>query len=302
MQTSAKGVAFLERHEGVVLKAYRDPVGIWTIGAGLTSASGVVKPRAGMIVTAERASQLLMLALQRSYEPAVTRVMPGARQHEFDGAVSFHWNTGAIGKASWVRSWIARNWGEVERRLKLWNKGGGRVLPGLARRRAEEYQLIRYGDYGTSAKGQSPASGLARFVISVAPSEIVGMRRGFADLGFAPGTDLRGISTQAVRDFQKAHDLTVDGLIGRATLSTLQRRLDARSKTARDTAVGATATAGGATAEAFAGLPDLPDWMLIAFLALAAGWALYRAIQYRDALAAKAQTRHPALSRFLRSF
>ena len=53
MQLSDKGLAFLETHEGVVLKAYRDPVGVWTIGAGLTAASGVVKPKAGMVITIE---------------------------------------------------------------------------------------------------------------------------------------------------------------------------------------------------------------------------------------------------------
>ena len=32
MQTSAAGVAFLERHEGVVLKAYPDVVGVMKAG------------------------------------------------------------------------------------------------------------------------------------------------------------------------------------------------------------------------------------------------------------------------------
>ena len=85
MQTSAKGVATLEYHEDVVLRAYPDAVGIWTIGAGLTAASGVVKPKAGMVITAEQASALLAEALTRNYEPAVLKAMAvqyarGARQ------------------------------------------------------------------------------------------------------------------------------------------------------------------------------------------------------------------------------
>ena len=44
MQTSAQGIVALELEEGVVLKAYRDAVGVWTIGAGLTASSGVVRP------------------------------------------------------------------------------------------------------------------------------------------------------------------------------------------------------------------------------------------------------------------
>lgn len=47
MQTTSedKGIPFLEAHEGVALTAYRCPAGKWTIGAGLTAASGVVEPR-----------------------------------------------------------------------------------------------------------------------------------------------------------------------------------------------------------------------------------------------------------------
>ena len=43
LATSPRGIAEIEHHEGVVLRAYRDPVGVLTIGAGLTNASGVVR-------------------------------------------------------------------------------------------------------------------------------------------------------------------------------------------------------------------------------------------------------------------
>ncbi|MGR3273357.1 glycoside hydrolase family protein [Thalassococcus profundi] len=301
MRTSDKGIAFLERHEGVVLKAYRDPVGIWTIGAGLTAASGVVTPRSQMKITKAEAGRLLGLALGRNYEPAVARTMPGANQHEFDGAVSFHFNTGAIAKASWVRAWAERNWSEVERRIKLWKKGGGRVLPGLVRRRQEEFNLIRLGDYGAGVAGQSPTSERARFVVSVTPAEIQAMRVGFAKLGYKVGEDPGGIRKAAVMQFQRDHDLTIDGLIGRATLSTLQRMLDARAKAGQDGAVGGTAAAGTAGAEAF-NIAALPDWLIWAGLGLAVVWVGYRAWQYRDAVAAKIQTAAPATARFLRRF
>lgn len=42
-----------------MLTAYRCPAGKWTIGAGLTAASGVVTPRAGMTITRAKASWLL---------------------------------------------------------------------------------------------------------------------------------------------------------------------------------------------------------------------------------------------------
>ena len=146
--TSREGVAFLERHEGVRLTAYRDPVGIWTIGAGLTAASGVVTPRAGMTITAAEASRLLALALARNYEPAVRAAMPGASQAAFDAGVSFHFNTGAIGRARWVKLWREKASAEaIQAALLSWVKAGGRTLPGLVTRRKEEGRLLLTGRY-----------------------------------------------------------------------------------------------------------------------------------------------------------
>ena len=141
MQTSAQGVAALELEEGVVLRAYRDSVGVWTIGAGLTRASGVVKPAAGMLITKSEATNLLQRALRQKYEPAVRAAMATStaspKQYEFDAGVSFHWNLGKIASASWVKSWKAKApRAEIRVRLMMWNKAGGKVLPGLTARRS----------------------------------------------------------------------------------------------------------------------------------------------------------------------
>ena len=64
MDISEPGIAMLEAEEGVVLRAYRCPAGVWTIGAGLTAASGVVVPQAGMVITPAEASALLARALE----------------------------------------------------------------------------------------------------------------------------------------------------------------------------------------------------------------------------------------------
>lgn len=169
-QTSSKGVAFLERHEGVVLKAYRCPAGVWTIGPGLTAGSGVVRPKAGMTITRAEATHLLQLALRQNYEPGVKRVMPGARQHEFDAGVSFHFNTGAIGRASWVRRWIERDWNATRAAMRAWNKGGGKVLPGLTRRREEEFRLLEHGDYGQGVRMPGGHARSLRDAASLSPN------------------------------------------------------------------------------------------------------------------------------------
>ncbi len=299
MKTSREGVKFLERHEGVVLRAYRDAVGVWTIGAGLTAASGVVVPKAGTVITAEEASRLLSLALRRNYEPAVRKAMPGAKQHEFDGAVSFHFNTGAIGRASWVEAWHRRDHAGVRAGLRKWVKGGGRVLPGLQRRRAEEAALIIDGVYAPTVVKPLRRPGMAVISLRLDAAELAEVRKALRTLGYDPGPDAHFVAEAAVRRFQEAHRLTVDGILGRATLTTLQRRLDARGK------AGALAGAGSAGAAAQApGLDaivpqaDLASLILLAGVAAAALWLAWR---YRDVVAAKVQRAAPRTATWLRS-
>jgi lysozyme len=317
MQTTSedKGIAFLEAHEGVVLTAYRCPAGVWTIGAGLTAASGVVTPRPGMTISRAEAGRLLKLALARSYEPAVRNAMGPVASHAFDGAVSFHFNTGAIGRASWVGAYKARNWPQVRSRLALWNKGGGRVLPGLERRRREEADVILLDKWPSDLRiafGVAPDDPqFASFVISVSASEIAEFRVAFREVGFDPGAADGKIDQQAVLDFQRHYGLTVDGLIGKQTLSTLQRELDARrkSKQAGAGAAGGSAVAGGN--EAVAPEPTVEPGIIgdpwITFGgAVVAGIAVfflaYLVWHYRDLIAARVQGTAPRLAGWLRSF
>ena len=297
MQTSAQGVEFKKRHEGDVLKAYRCPAGVWTVGVGLTAASGVVKPHAGMKITAAESTRLLQLALRRNYEPAVKAAMPSAKQHEFDAAVSFHFNTGAIARASWVKRWAERNWDATRTALLAWNKGGGRVLPGLTRRREEEYRMLRHGEYGRGA-AVAAQPGHALLVVDLSHDEIMEAQRAFQKLGYNVGGNPEGFDRMAIRAFQRDHDLTVDGIVGRATLSTLQRVMDSREKAAVPAGV---AAVGGAdtTVQASAELDPALAWLGPALLVAGLIWGLWLAWSYRDAIAAAIAPRFPKLARKL---
>ena len=314
MQTSAKGRADLKLHEGEVLKAYLDPVGIWTIGVGLTSASGVIKVKPGMVITREESDRLLSEALKRNYEPRVEKAMTrhlGGKirkpaQHEFDGGVGFDFNTGAIHRASWVKAWFEQNWVKVEAGLKLWKKGGGKVLPGLVRRREAEYQLIRFGLYAidphaVSDRAPAPVPGqLARFALPLDRAEKQEVWDALRKLGFNPGRSEEQITAEAVRAFQSKHDLTVDGIIGRATLSTLQRALDARGKAVP--AVGVPAVAG---VSEFSGADDILTglpWAAEAVLVAGGLYALWLAWRYRDQIASAVQSPLPRVAAYLRRF
>jgi lysozyme len=314
MQTSAQGIVALELEEGVVLKAYRDAVGVWTIGAGLTASSGVVRPKSGMVITRADATNLTQLALRKKYEPAVEAAMSGTvgsavrrpQQCEFDAGVSFHWNTGAISRASWVRLWKAKaGAAKIRAALLAWNKGGGKVLPGLTARRDREAAMLLAGRYRGAAAASAPSQVFASWGLMLTDAEKASAIAGFKALGYATGDTVDAVLKTAAIAFQKDYDLTPDGIIGRATLSTLQRQLDARAK-AKTTA--AVVAAPVATASIPAGTSDFTDVLLAlphADAVLIAAGALYGVTylyRYRDSVAAKLAPTLPRVAALLRSF
>jgi len=228
MQTSERGLRSLELEEGVVLRAYLCPAGRWTIGPGLTAASGVIVPHPGMVITLEQSRDLTAQALARNYEPAVHAAMPGAAQHEFDAAVLFHWNTGAIRRASWVRSWLGDAPRPViEGQFKAWNKGGGKVLPGLAARRGREALILFDGIYPVPDLGPAAEFDI-RWGLRLTDAEKARARAAFVALGYHVDGPM-DLPDAELRRFQKDNGLAADGIAGRATLSTLQRLTSQRS-------------------------------------------------------------------------
>lgn len=315
MKTSAQGIAALKEEEGEVLRAYRDVVGVWTIGVGLTAASGVIKPKAGMTITREQSTALLAEALRRNYEPAVEKAMTRLlgstvvrpKQHEFDAGVGFHFNTGAIDRASWVGKWLARApRAVILASLNLWNKGGGKVLPGLVSRREREGWMLLDGIYPRSAVlpavPPEPVHALARWALPLTVSERVQAFMAFEKLGYDLGKDPAQPWADGIRKFQGDHGLTVDGIIGRATLSTLQRRLNAPAAAAKPAAAAAVpAIAATDTGSAYVDALGASGAGWVA-LGLVGFWGLSTAWHYRDVVAAKITRPAPRLATFLRSF
>lgn len=299
LSTSDNGLAQLEAEEGLVLRAYRDPTGTWTIGPGLTAASGVVVPKAGMTITLEEARRLTRLALASRYEPAVRAAMPQARQHEFDAGILFHWNTGAISRASWVSDWSS---GKLRSRIRLslslWNKSAGKVLPGLTARRRREADLLLDGVYWSPEQQVAPVVA-ARLAVALTQDELARVRQGLISLGYNVGADPRYLGIGGICGFQADHGLSVDGVVGRATLSTLQRALDARSKAIP--AIAATTTAiAGAVAGLTAQISDIPHADAVP-LTVAGLWLARQAWRYCDIAAARIGGAFPRLATLLRS-
>lgn len=138
MKTSYNGIALIKEFEGCRLKAYKDMVGVWTIGYGFTK-----NVKAGDTLTKEQCEARLSEELQE-YEAAVlSSVRSEVTQAQFDAMVSLTWNIGISGfrKSTVLKAHLRGDYQAASRAFGLWNKAGGREVAGLTRRRAAEASL-----------------------------------------------------------------------------------------------------------------------------------------------------------------
>ncbi|MEO1222281.1 MAG: lysozyme [Pseudomonadota bacterium] len=143
-----QGIDLIKRFEGCarlrrdgLIEAYPDPGtggDPWTIGWGATGP----EIARGLIWTQGECDARLATDLKR-YADDVTRAIGDAptSQAQFDAMVSFHYNTGAIDRATLTKKHVAGDFVGAAAEFARWNKAGGRVLKGLVRRRAAETQL-----------------------------------------------------------------------------------------------------------------------------------------------------------------
>jgi len=153
------GIALIKQFEGLArlrpdgrVEAYPDPGtggDPWTIGWGATGKG--VSP--GTVWSRTQCDQRLESDLVR-YAMDVDRALGDAAttQGQFDALVSFHYNTGAIGRATLTRRHANGDHAGALAEFARWNRAGGRVLNGLVRRRAAEAEL-----YDKGSKPDQPA-------------------------------------------------------------------------------------------------------------------------------------------------
>ena len=145
MQLSSNGFRLLGELEGIVLKPYRDSVGIPTIGIGSTYYEDGTKVRmADKPITTERAIQLAKNVV-KSFEAQVNKsILLPMTQNQFDSMVLLCYNIGESGfaRSSVVRHFNAGNLQKAADSFLLWNKAGGRVSRGLTNRRKKERELF----------------------------------------------------------------------------------------------------------------------------------------------------------------
>lgn len=154
------GVALIKRFEGCArrradgrFEAYPDPASSlsrtgsgsgapWTIGWGATG-SGIGEPIGPGTVWTQAQCDARLEADLAHYASDVADALGDAptTQHQFDALVSFHYNTGAIARATLTRRHTAGDFAAAAKEFARWNRAGGTVLKGLVRRREAEAQL-----------------------------------------------------------------------------------------------------------------------------------------------------------------
>lgn len=153
MKMSTEGLIALIGHEGIVLSRYYDSVGVATIGVGHTAAAGGINPKTFTgTLSMQQAIDLLRADIAKYERDVSNAVKVPLKQHEFDALVSFHYNTGAIGKASFVKKLNAGDRAGAIKGIMDWRKPA-EIIP----RRTAERDLFKTGIYPAPLATAYPA-------------------------------------------------------------------------------------------------------------------------------------------------
>ena len=163
MNVSDFGLELIKAFEGFFAKPYRCPAGVLTQGYGHTAAAG--PPALGGAWSKDYATRVLARTVADRYAaPVYALLNRKPTQAQFDAMVSLAYN---IGVGAFSRSSVLRwfNLGHDKRAADafgMWTKGGGKVLPGLVRRRASEslvYQGVKDLDFDGRRDEDEPVYG-----------------------------------------------------------------------------------------------------------------------------------------------
>jgi len=166
VKLSKAGEDLMHRFEGFRNKPYLCPAHIWTIGYGhvlyqeqirlpvvRVEGKNIPMIRKEMPLRAEDNRAFTKTEIDElfradvgTFERGVLRLVPGVvgRQGSFDALVSISYNFGLGNlQRSTIRMRANRgDWAGAAEAFMVWTKGGGKVLPGLVKRREAEKALL----------------------------------------------------------------------------------------------------------------------------------------------------------------
>lgn len=145
MTISQNGLQFIASFEGFRAKPYKDISGIWTIGYGSTyDPSGKRVTQFTPSVTKDQGLQFLLTHLKGVESFIKKSVSVPLTQGQYDAICSFVYNCGSgnFQKSTLLKKLNVKDYGGACAEFIKWNKAGGKVIPGLTRRRQDEQKLF----------------------------------------------------------------------------------------------------------------------------------------------------------------
>lgn len=144
-----KAIDMISKWEGLRLKAYLDPVKIWTIGYGTTYYPDGKKVKKGDVITKEQARDFLLDHVEDDVVPALDRLIKvDLNENQYNALVSFVYNigVGAFTLSTMLQKLNANDIFGAAKEFPRWNKGTinkiKQVIPGLTNRRSDERKLF----------------------------------------------------------------------------------------------------------------------------------------------------------------
>ena len=144
MKISSTGIKLISEFEGCYLDAYLCPANVWTIGIGTTIYPNGAKVKNGDTCTLEQANQYLAHDMKEFEKTVNDAVEVDLTQNQFDALVSLTYNIGstAFKNSTLLKKLNAKDYAGAADQFLVWNKGGGKILKGLVRRREAERALF----------------------------------------------------------------------------------------------------------------------------------------------------------------
>ena len=138
LRINREGLELIGNAEACRREPYMCPARVLTVGIGSTG--NVQNRRYDDTEIAE-----MWITDLRAAEKCVNQYANGQAMNinQFSAITSFTFNTGcgALQKSTLARYAMRERWTEMCAQLKRWTYGGGKELPGLVKRRGDEYQL-----------------------------------------------------------------------------------------------------------------------------------------------------------------
>ena len=143
MRTNEAGLDLIKHYEGKRLKSYLCPANQWTVGYGAIRYFDGAPVPPKVTITEQEADDLLRRDLIDTEDFVSRLVRVPLTENQFSATVSLVFNIGAGNfQRSQIRQRVNRK--DYDGAASIWwqwRRGGGRILPGLVKRRESERQL-----------------------------------------------------------------------------------------------------------------------------------------------------------------